>query len=306
MKGGVVTKADLSKWSFVLSHEIVIDRQLPRFKQIQAVGTRASVYLWLSPLDDTAFDVLYCGKAGYGIARRLMQHQGGFKYNGTGKTNLDLLEDKLNSGAKIYVYAREAGSIELFGVKVSMYSAEEEAMCELLMPLWNRAKFPDGKAQSNADTAGVDLTVQDVFDDLPGAIEVKAHLQSLEKDRRQTFIAVMKILEKHLLGNGIEQKVVGGYTGQPRGYSQKPMLVYCRRSPSGRAVRGGWYARVPLVDEPNAPMTLLLNPSMVLPGADEALFTRVGAYCIPKSLSAFVAHPDRHLATISHSRVASR
>lgn len=105
--------------------------------------TRPAVYMWLSPAAGTNdFDVLYVGKAGYGINRRISQHQSGFTHSNAGRDNRRRITEWLTMGRSIEVYRRVSAVHRLFGQDVSLYSTEEQALCISYAPLWNRARFP--------------------------------------------------------------------------------------------------------------------------------------------------------------------
>jgi len=64
-------------------------------------------------------------------------------YSSSGRDNARLLDEALGTGARISVFVRISATMELFGQRVSLYAAEEDALCRLLRPSFNRADFPD-------------------------------------------------------------------------------------------------------------------------------------------------------------------
>ena len=292
---------DLNEFSFIHSHNIILNsKEEPSFERIAKLGEKASIYLWLTPIDSENYTVLYCGKAGYGAHRRMTQHAGGFKHSGTGQSNQDFIRQVLKSGKPIHVYARESATEIVFGVRVSLYSVEEEAMCDAYSPLWNRAKFPGSKTSKAAKSKLLQHVAQlDVsFDDLSHGTEVQAHLDSLGAQQQSDFVDLIQVLSNYLTGNGADQKVVRGYSKQPSGYDHTPMLVFCRRTKSGRAAPNGWYARVPLVQAETHPTTIFLNGNALAADANPSLFNQVGSYFIPKDLKRFVKVPNLYLAKV--------
>lgn len=127
-----------------------------RFKVIDGaiIHDEASVYVWCAQWvsdGDTSLEALYGGKAGRGIASRLKEHEGGFVHSGTGRANAHLLEQAMERGARIFVFTRKSDQAVIFGQTVSLYSAEEDALCKELRPSINRAAFPDLQLLDAAD-----------------------------------------------------------------------------------------------------------------------------------------------------------
>jgi len=104
----------------------------------------ASVYLWGAQgvSGGDSVEPLYVGKAGRGIAARLREHEAGFVHSGTGRANAELLGRTLDMATRVVVFTRKSARTQLFGQTVSLYAAEEDALCQLLQPSINRAAFP--------------------------------------------------------------------------------------------------------------------------------------------------------------------
>lgn len=140
---------DLKKLGFAESHELVENENAAlRFKQRVGVAfdSAASVYAWTASHPDKqsgTVQVLYVGKAGRGIDARLRQHEGGFTHSCTGRSNAALLREVLRADARVSVFVRRSDTVELFGATVSLYAAEEDALCRVLKPSFNRADFPN-------------------------------------------------------------------------------------------------------------------------------------------------------------------
>lgn len=143
--------ADIIAMGFTKTHSLVLDAGRLRFRAAgaQPPSSAASVYAWVlttSGPDAPEAEVLYVGKAGRGISARCRQHEGGFSGNSvTGRANKDEICDILadNENANISVYTRVSDTQDIWGKKVSLYSAEEDALCLLLKPRLNRAAFPE-------------------------------------------------------------------------------------------------------------------------------------------------------------------
>ena len=299
-------KDELSNFGFEHSHNIVMNsegvlgiQRIPKFRD----KGEASIYLWLIPKDGEIFTVLYCGKAGYGPSRRMAQHAGGWRQPSTGKANQDLIREVLEkSNAEIQVFARTADRVSLFGVKVPLYSTEEEAFCEAFSPLWNRATFPSSKksqkipGQSRKYFSNLDISV----DDLPHGDEVKAYRDTLNVEQKCNFLGLIQVLTDYLVGNGIEQKIIRGYSNQPTGYNNIPMLNFCRRTPMGKAERNGWYARVPMPENDKYPFKVFLNKTTIATDFDASLFNVEGRYYIPKDINDLINDPKKYIKCLSH------
>ncbi len=148
-----VSLADLHALGFVTTHEIRLspDADGLRFVRVtEASPVGACVYVWLA-LRAAGADgaAMYVGKAGKGIEKRNTEHAGGFIRNGTGRKNAKALAKVLSDPEmRVAVMARPSATAELFGFRVSLYAAEEDALCRALRPTLNRAKFPAAKADA--------------------------------------------------------------------------------------------------------------------------------------------------------------
>jgi hypothetical protein len=139
----------LAALGFVETHELqrTAEGRL-RFRVLDGVvpSGAAGVYAWVAAYASApagSLHVLYVGKAGRGICARLGQHEGGFQHSGTGRDNARRLAVEMEAGARISVFARTSDTALLFGQRVSLYAAEEDALCRLLKPSFNRAEFPE-------------------------------------------------------------------------------------------------------------------------------------------------------------------
>ena len=88
--------------------------------------TRAvnSVYLWLSQLSSDEFEVMYVGKAGKGIKKRLKEHQNGFKRSPMGMKSANLIRQLLTQKKTLSIHTRECAEIQLFDFTINAYSAD--------------------------------------------------------------------------------------------------------------------------------------------------------------------------------------
>lgn len=278
-----INKDQLEKFNFFHTHDIVMNGDSPTFQRQGAVSpTCASIYMWLSPTlnDATQFDTMYIGKAGYGVERRQSQHKGGFTHSGTGRANCTLITEWLTGGRTLHVYARVSEFSNIFEKDTSLYSAEEAAACAAFEPRWNRANFPQvpsvvdqesvaptpknintpEKQAPNGVEENTEAKINVAFQNVPQGDEVGIFVESLDLGTKNKFLRVMNFLQNKW--PEATQKIVGGYSDQPRGYNGKPMLVIANvREADGKAV--DWFARVPLINEENSPLTIIFHRKLL-------------------------------------------
>ena len=276
----------LSDLGFVHTHDVVMRGDMPAFsinmenkidRRLEN-DARSSVYMWLSPRGgSTDFDVLYIGKAGFGVDRRLRQHQGGFINSQAGRENRRLITELMNSGRQVLVYRRVSEVRNVLGYEISLYSAEEQALCERFSPIWNRARFPQANGYNEnlnpprnhlsqskmQEKLAVDPIIhapQQIhkleaidFSDLSYGDEVKIFLDSLAAHKRDQFERLVSLLQRR--EPDAAQKIVRGYANQPSGYNKTFMYVFGFIGNDGRARnRPGW---IPLTDTEKAPLTAI-------------------------------------------------
>lgn len=278
---------------------------MPTFEAINEPRADASVYVWVSPNTESAdeLDVLYVGKAGRGVSKRLREHRGGFVNSGTGRENRLLISEWIATGRSILVFSRVSAIHQIFGVSVSIYSTEEQALCERFLPRWNRAVFPraaaaqpvppvEAQAQILGQAVAPQPDVVPLFDQMAFGDEVAAFCNALPVDKQVQFARILDLLQQRDPMAGY--KIVGGYTGQPRGYDGKPMLVFGRITPRGLAKDA--VGRIPLVDEERNPLTITFKASSRAPGLDTAFFDEGSSGCWrPRDLAHFLENVDTYL-----------
>lgn len=247
---------ELLKLNFEKTHQIMLVDENPVFRSL--TGTRRSeapsVYVWTvetSGADE--MQVLYVGKAGKGIHRRCSQHQDGFVNSDTGRKNADALRQLLqDKSVRVWVFSRSAKVIELFGEKVSLYAAEEDALCKKLKPTLNRAAFPsvttNGRSQKDIlaliNKRFKDQENQGALDDL------LAELESYDLAERNNFRKLLLFVEDELLSPDHCSAVVGRYSGQPAGCNGVTVLNYAIFSEKSRRMkRNSWVARITVGSE---------------------------------------------------------
>jgi hypothetical protein len=280
-----INSKDLAEQNFKLTHWCQLDTQgslkfipAPDGNSAMLTSNAPMVYLWLSP-KDKFFEALYVGKAGLGVSQRLRNHESGFRKSSTGKKHLENIKNILEMQREVMVFARKSETCEILGVKINLYSAEEEAIHELFRPTWNRAQFPAGRKQnqqsiqSTEDTqiamnAGAiepcvckspcicsDLDLSAV---LRGQLLYDFHngLDPINQDRLCHILRWALGLEA---SQAAGMKVVMNYTGQPTGYNNDvATFVIALLEPSGRAVKNGWVLRIPLRCDDLHPLTITM------------------------------------------------
>ena len=274
--------------------------EMPEFRAVIDPPKEASVYMWVSPSGrKDELEVLYVGKAGFGVQRRLSQHRGGFVNSGVGRKNRTLIAEWINGGRSIMVFARVSAAHRVFGIEVSLYSTEEHALCARFLPRWNRANFPRAADAPDLPTAQVQAVAiapqpadLPAFNEVADGDEIAAFYGTLPADKQSQFAQLVALIEQRDPAAG--QKVVGGYTGQPPGYNAKPMLVFGSIGPGGRAMN--FLGRIPLVDGENCPLTVIFPDSARVPGIDADLIAAgsSGSWR-PLDLVNFLQHPNAYL-----------
>ena len=148
-----IQRQALKDLGFTHTHNVEMNDEMPEFRAVIDPPKEASVYMWVSPSGrKDELEVLYVGKAGFGVQRRLSQHRGGFVNSGVGRKNRTLIAEWINGGRSIMVFARVSAAHRVFGIEVSLYSTEEHALCGFL-PRWNRANFPRAADAPDLPTA---------------------------------------------------------------------------------------------------------------------------------------------------------
>lgn len=294
-----MTRADLEECGFELTHQLVSDSGRLRFLPVpnSTAVKDPGVYLWVDATNgNEELKILYVGKAGHGTAARLGQHERGFINSGTGQKNAEFLEKILDDGAIVHVYARKSKTIELVDQIVSLYSAEEEAFCARFKPHLNRASFPRITSVSNSiekDNIRERLTnfLTQRFSDVSPLNREEFELQwsNLTHEAQARILSIIEIIEARIVQQDTEAKYVRGYSEQPNGMSDKPLIAFGRISPRGRMRNNSWVARITLTDEPR----LAFHQRFARLG-DEPIEQK-GAAISPKLIDKFLHHPDVYL-----------
>lgn len=123
-------KSFLSKYNFKLAGTIQRESDRLVFKSECEHTTEPTIYCWvLSEKRGNRFSpvaVLYVGKAGYGLKKRMSQHLGGFNHSTTGKKNREQIDKLISKKYAIQVYSRNSENYRVFEEVMNGCSIEEE------------------------------------------------------------------------------------------------------------------------------------------------------------------------------------
>ena len=306
----LITLNELSEMQFELTHEWLRDGSMIKAKEVGqgrlVRSTKPMVYAWVSPLDETGnnFRLLYIGKAGGGVAKRIPEHEGGFKNSSTGQKNYELIRDVLSSERPVQIYGRISEDIEILGQAISLYSAEEEALCDRFSPEWNRAQFAKGSKTTCKKNGGksskvkakkTDLKDFD-FSRLARGEEVLDFIESIKPEEKCQLAELLawsfEIEEKY----GLEQKIVEGYANQPSGCNNIRMMLFANFGKAGRAKPNSWRIRIPLQRSEKQGLTVVLPIPYMATGLSNDLIEK-GKHdnFRPLDLDDFLKRPSKYV-----------
>ncbi len=233
-----------------------------------------ATYLWLQPADEAeTFQVLYVGKAGYGVLRRLRQHAAWFNKTSDAEAKKQSRLPAFNQG-NVLVYARLAQNTYLFGQTVPLYATEEHAFYQLFAPTQFNSPHgfpsacpcseatgePDKEAAmaepeigspSNEDPSSIpsdlpyigredELNETDILND--------PHYGQFLKDNPQAAVtasAIFDLLERWKILGLYDRQFVRGFASQPAHCNDVPTFSWCVLGPK-RAIPRSTAVRFPL------------------------------------------------------------
>ena len=304
-----ITKTELISMKFSLTHAWIQSGQTIKATVVGnptlAKARNPMVYAWVSPIDEDGerFRLLYVGKAGGGLAERLRQHEGGFK-SGTGRKNYDLINTVLSSGKEIFIYQRVSDLVEILGQKISIYSSEEEALCDRFAPVWNRAQFAKGsrvlsKSKKSKKEKVVESQIERTDLDCTNLVrgsEVINFINSLDDDNNRRFDKLMSWALGIEGKYDLQQKIILGYTNQPVGCNGVPMLVFAEFGKAGKAKPNSWKIRIPLRVIDDNSLSIVLPTGILTNGLNERLIT-IGKHdnFRPIDIDDFLKNPSKYV-----------
>lgn len=142
----MIATSYLKRFKFFKAGEILVRNQSEiyyRSADIE-IDSIAGVYLWIARNHNNDLGVIYAGKAGYGIHKRINQHIAGYKRVPEKSALVASIAEKCKSAA-IEVWFRTSPScqVDLGSGEVSMYSIEEETLIRKFSPRLNRQLPPN-------------------------------------------------------------------------------------------------------------------------------------------------------------------
>ncbi len=299
----IIDASKLSDLKLVQTHKIELVDGAPSFKRLpDHIPTEApSVYVWTAELKEKAsYEILYVGKAGKGVDRRLSQHRAGILNRVRGNKNTgkdDIVTILSDSGRNFYVFSRKSDTQEIFGQEVSLYSVEEDALCSALRPSLNRAKFPkidvhieaNGGLSDISDLIGTRLVEHETgtLDDVVSQLEIYAFAQ------RNLFENIMRFLENYILKDDHRAKLVRSYSGQMAGLNGITLLNYGYIDDSGRMRPKSWVGRIFFADTPR----LLLPIDRLREAARDRVEVDGGSFS-PLDLNELINKPEEYILGI--------
>lgn len=90
---------------------------------------RPAVYAWVA--DD---EILYIGKAGRGVAKRMREHVNGFRNSIRGRSHAEYLAALIERGRSIALYAMWPDPVEVNGHSIPSHSAVEDWLIAVADP----------------------------------------------------------------------------------------------------------------------------------------------------------------------------
>lgn len=294
-----------NQFDLTQTHTLALESDSLFFRKIATTHAKASVYLWIACKSDDNYKVLYVGKAGKGVHLRCTQHAGGFANSVTGRKNATELKRYLREGYEVRVYSRQSSVMEIFGQQVSLYSAEEDALCTLLNPVLNRAMFPilDAPAERKESTGtlvqsseSLDVIARLIDNRLIQSTTVStddliAQLDYYTVEQRSDVKELLAYVETQLSPEH-RAKLVGGYAGHPKGCSGETALTFAIPGPSGKMKQDTWKARVYFGEEPRIGFPLSRLNASATDKVDIAVNEKTFS---PKSSKDFIQHPAAYL-----------
>lgn len=262
-------------------------RALTRF-----ASTAPCVYLWIA---DDGTTVLYTGKAGAGIEKRLREHAGGYAQAAPTHRRKAAITGYFaeREGRQINVWVRQSADVTVFGQTVTQNAAEEHALYNIFQPPWNFAVFRPAEAAAPGLADEVEL------DDIPGQADAQSFLSSLPEALSAKFRDLLGALRS--LGIlDLDCRLIEGYANQPRGLNDTQTLTFGRFR-NRRFAPNSWCARIPMVPE-----VTVVFPSDILRTSARSGAVEYGPdrrSWRPANLDAFLADPDEF---IDRGALASR
>ncbi|MGI8635383.1 MAG: hypothetical protein ACR2KZ_08265 [Segetibacter sp.] len=136
---------ELTQFGFQKKGIIKTDEEqtLPKLELLEPDDDlEGSVYLWVTEIDNTPSQIIYVGKAGGKMSKRIKEWNRGFTSHVTAiPISFELLK-YLEAGTKISIYVRHSDMIKILGQEhISLCETEEKVLIRLykgVQPLLNK------------------------------------------------------------------------------------------------------------------------------------------------------------------------
>lgn len=274
-----ISQNQLDQFGFMHTHDLVLRNDMPTFDLrheaiVFANQNTPCVYMWLTPImNEASFVVNYIGKAGFGVNRRMSEHYGGFTHSNAGIANRLAIKEQLLQGNAVQVHARVSALENVLGANVSLYSTEEAALAQQFNPLWNRARFAGNPGLRPVpvgarNEAVVATPLAEVRDFVQGE-EINNFVGALPIEEAERFEQLSVFLAGKF-PNWTQSIAARGFTGQPPGFDMTPCWTFADRYEGGQARPNSW-ARIPLRLDEQGHVTVILPPTTLAHGIDQAL-----------------------------------
>lgn len=236
------------------------------------------IYCWL--LGET---IVYVGKAGYGLSKRMNEHCSGFRQaDAASKKKLQIIEDLQGEGACYTVYALKSNPVmhNCFGVSVTTYSWDEHAFyarCKrdgLRLPL-NLGGFP---AAEVVEVGKVNALISPEDEDAPSSVDEILEYNITENKRgiEPLVTKLNKLAHQHGIDASNKWVSVACYTGMktdeinaPKGLGTCTWSVCGPLCGNGKVKKNSWIFRIPNIGAADAENWILVPREAVTESCHE-------------------------------------
>lgn len=90
-------------------------------------------------------------------------------------------------------------------------------------------------------------------------------------------------------------KIVGRYTGQPKGCNGIPVIVFAKFDLNGRAIQDSWICRIPLKCSASSCITVILPSNRLSKESPSVIFGNDGNFC-PSDIDNFLKNPGAYVS----------
>jgi hypothetical protein len=216
-----------------------------------------------------------------------------------------MLKQFVSEGYEVHVYARQSLVMDIFGKPVSLYAAEEDALCAELSPVLNRAVFPSvevkGEKKQALKTSSESIDSFDVIGQLinnrliqsttVSTDDLLAQLDAYSLEQRSSVEKLLTFIDTQLSPDHMA-KLIGGSSGQPKGCNGETTLTFAIPSSSGMMKPSTWQARVYFGTQLRVGLPLARLNSTAY---DKVDISEKQHTFSPKSTEEFIQNPNSYL-----------